>query len=90
MPTKHSLKTNLYEQNIWKDIFQKIFNRIVYQKNSINIFGQKIFKRSLYQKVSRDIFLAKRIWKNEQRICEETFSTKKSESMMNPTKKSKT
>ena len=65
MPTKHSLKTNLFQQNIWKEIspqniFQTLFlpknypNRIVYQKKSRNIFGQKILKRSVYQKISQE------------------------------------
>ena len=74
MPTKHSLKTNLYQQNIWKEIspqniFQTLFlpknypNRIVYQKNIKKYFRTKDFEeKCLPKNFSRDIKLAKIIW----------------------------
>ena len=92
MPTKHSLKTNLYEHNIWQEISpQKKIKQYFYHKITPTEFStKKAFKKhvsrtkdfeekSLPKSLPRDIFLAKRLWKNEQRIFEETLSTEKSE-----------
>ena len=60
MPTKHSMKTNLYKQNIWKEISpQKIFQTLFLPKNyqqnclpkkSQEIFPDKRFRRELSTK----------------------------------------
>ena len=101
MPTKHILKTNLYEtclkknlslENLWNHISTKYYpNRNFYQTNlkkhsRTKPFGEKSPPKSL----SRDIFLAKNLQKINQKIFEETFSTKKNERNYVPQKPVKT
>ena len=102
MPTKHFQKTNLYEkmsekksppENLSNNISTKYYpNRNFYQTNLKKHSRTKSFEeKSLPKSLSRDIFLAKKYEnKFNQRIFEETFSTKTSERNYLPQKALKT
>ena len=99
MPTKHILKTNLYEKCLKRNLslFETIFlpnitpTEISTKLISRNILGQNVW-RETFAKLSlkRHFPSQKNLQKINQRIFDETFSTKKSERNYLPQKPVKT
>ena len=99
MPTKHILKTNLYEKNVWREISPQKFFQTLFLPNIIpteistkqisrNILGQQVLKRHLYKKVSKH-FPSQKIWKKPKNVWKD-FLYPKNERNFLPQKPLKT
>ena len=93
MPTQKSLKRNLYEKNIWREISppKKCSNNLS-SKNSTKLWGdilcQKKMKTNLYQTIVQAAFPYKKRRKYLQKKSEKQFQPKIKKKEPSPPKKS--
>ena len=92
MPTQKSLKRNLYEKNIWREISpQKKCSNNLSSKNSTKLWGdilcQKKMKTNLYQTIVQAAFPCKIMKKISTKKIGKTISTK-NQKKTSPPKKS--